>query len=242
MRAEVAHARAGPEPAREDVQKCGLAAAVIAEDEHLFALFDEHIQVLEHRMPVEALGKALCDGGVVAPALLGGEGEMDGGRIALRLHQRFLQPVGGLLLMEGGDEIMLLAPAALLLHHALYALDLLHRAQIPAQLQLTRGASQLHMAGVIAPALVDALILHLDGAVGDLVEEVSVVRNDYERAAVGGKELLQPFYRANVQMVGRLVEQQQVRPAQQHLGELCLVALAPAEGAYRPAELLLRKA
>ena len=58
------------------------------------------------------------------------------------------------------------------------------------------------------PALVD-----LDDPRGDDVEEVTVVRHENHRAGEGLQIILQPADRLGVEMVGRLVEQQQIRLA-----------------------------
>ena len=49
------------------------------------------------------------------------------------------------------------------------------------------------------------------------VEEVAIVRDEDHRVRVGDEVLLEPVARLEVEMVGRLVEQQQVRRAQQQL-------------------------
>src|SRR6185437_1046146 len=62
---------------------------------------------------------------------------------------------------------------------------------------------------------------------GDAVEEEAVVADDDGAAGEVEQSLLQRAQRVDVEVVGRLVEQEKVRAAFQHLGEMHPVALAP---------------
>ena len=53
----------------------------------------------------------------------------------------------------------------------------------------------------------------------DGIEEVAIVRDEDDRVGIGAKVLLEPVAGLEVEMIGRLVEQQQVRPSEQQLGE-----------------------
>ncbi len=70
---------------------------------------------------------------------------------------------------------------------------------------------------------------------GDAVEEPAVVGDDDGAAGEGEQRLLERAQRVDVEVVGRLVEQQHVAAAAQQLGEVQAVALAAGE----LAELLL---
>jgi hypothetical protein len=65
---------------------------------------------------------------------------------------------------------------------------------------------------------------------GDLVEELAIVRDQQQRARVPEQPLLQPQHRVEVEVVGRLVEQQQVRRRHQRAGQV--QAHAPAAGEF----------
>ena len=54
------------------------------------------------------------------------------------------------------------------------------------------------------------MILQVNGVVGHAVEEKAVMRDDDERRGQVVQKILQPLQRGDVQMVGRLVQQQQV--------------------------------
>ena len=66
-----------------------------------------------------------------------------------------------------------------------------------------------------------------------LVEQVEVVADHQQRAAVGAQELQQPHLGVDVEVVGRLVEQQHVAAGEQDAGQLDAAALATAEHADR---------
>ena len=65
-----------------------------------------------------------------------------------------------------------------------------------------------------APAAVE-----LENPARDVVEEVAIVRDRDDGAGIVVQEPFEPGDRFGVQMIGRLVEQQQVRPAQQETAE-----------------------
>ena len=60
----------------------------------------------------------------------------------------------------------------------------------------------------------------LDGAVGDVVDEGAVVAHEHYGLAVAGKEVLEPLYALDVEVVGGLVEQEHVGVLQEELGQL----------------------
>ena len=61
--------------------------------------------------------------------------------------------------------------------------------------------------------------IELEDPAGDVVEEVAIVRDGDDGARVVLEEALEPGDRFGVEMVGRLVEQQQVRRLQQQAAE-----------------------
>ncbi len=65
------------------------------------------------------------------------------------------------------------------------------------------------------------------------LDEGAVVRHQHEGARVLGQVRLQPLDGREVQVVGRLVEQQQIGLAHQHLGQLQPPALAARQRAHR---------
>ena len=74
---------------------------------------------------------------------------------------------------------------------------------------------------VVAGPVVEPAAVELDDPGGQPLEEDPVVGDEDERAAVAEQEVLEPADRLDVEVVGRLVEQQDVglgdeRPGQQH--------------------------
>ena len=88
---------------------------------------------------------------------------------------------------------------------------------------------------LLEPARVVALVgdalaaVELEDPAGDVVEEVAVVGDRDDRALVLGQVLLQPGDGLGVEVVGGLVQQQQVGRAQQQPAERHAPALAAGE-------------
>ena len=103
----------------------------------------------------------------------------------------------------------------------------------------------LQVGGVVALVGDAAAAVDLQDPAGDVVEEVAVVGDDQHRARVVAQRPLQPGDALGVQVVGRLVEQQQVRLLEQQAAQRDAAALAarqvrrpgspPAGSAARPA-------
>ena len=74
-----------------------------------------------------------------------------------------------------------------------------------------------------------AAAVELEDPAGDVVEEVAVVRDGDDGALVVGEEALEPGDRLGVEMVRRLVEQQQVGRGEQQPAERDAAALAAGE-------------
>jgi hypothetical protein len=77
--------------------------------------------------------------------------------------------------------------------------------------------SVLHERRVVAVVQRHGGVVHVQDVRGDVVEEAVVVRDHDHRAGETPQELLEPADRQDVQVVGRLVEQQHVGRACQHL-------------------------
>ena len=87
----------------------------------------------------------------------------------------------------------------------------------------------LEPAGVVALVRDPAAAVELEDPAGDVVEEVPVVRDGDDGALVVGEEPLEPEHRLGVEVVRRLVEQQQVGRRQQQPAERDAPALAARE-------------
>ena len=99
---------------------------------------------------------------------------------------------------------------------------------VGAQLLLTALGAQHHILVVFDLVVFDVAAGYLDGAVGDIVDEGAVVAHQHHGFGRLGEKLLKPLYAFDVEVVGRLVEQEHVGLLQENLGELD--AHAPATG------------
>lgn len=61
--------------------------------------------------------------------------------------------------------------------------------------------------------------MELGDAFHDLVHEDAVMGNGYERAAIVGKPVFQPFHAFRIEVVGRFVEEQDVGARKQQRGQ-----------------------
>ena len=74
----------------------------------------------------------------------------------------------------------------------------------------------LHEPGRIVALIGYALAaIELEDPAGDVVQEVAVVGDDQDRARIVAQVAFQPVHRLGVEVVGRLVEQQQLGLLQQ---------------------------
>ena len=80
--------------------------------------------------------------------------------------------------------------------------------------------------GIVALPRNAAAAIELEDPLGRVVEEVAIVRDRDDRARKALQEMLEPFDRFGVEMVGRLVEQQHVRLGQQQAAERDAALLA----------------
>ena len=83
---------------------------------------------------------------------------------------------------------------------------------------------------VVAGEKVHLLVFDVRNACANFIEEVSIVRNNEQYTFVPFQPAFQPEYGRQIQMVSRLVEQQDVGPAHQCPGEI--EPHAPATGEF----------
>ena len=101
------------------------------------------------------------------------------------------------------------------------------------ELRLERLEPELlldHVLGEVAGVLVQVEVFHLDDPGDHRVEELPVVRDDDRGAAVVAEPVFEPFDAGHVEVVGGLVQQQDVRTLQQDLGQGG--AVAPPAGEF----------
>ena len=86
-------------------------------------------------------------------------------------------------------------------------------------------------AGVVPLEGEPAGIVDLEDPLGDVVEEVAVVRDDNHRSGVVAQRPLEPLDRLGVEVVGRLVQKEQIGALQQRHTQGDPAALPPGKGA-----------
>ena len=93
----------------------------------------------------------------------------------------------------------------------------------------SRGRLLLQVGRVVALVRVGPAAVELEDPLGHVVQEVPVVGDRDDGAGVLGQVLLQPLHALRVEVVGRLVEQQQVGLLQQQLAQRDPAALTAGE-------------
>ncbi len=80
----------------------------------------------------------------------------------------------------------------------------------------------------------DRLVVDVGDVRADVVQEMPIVRDDDQRAVVAAEELLEPVDRVEVEVVGRLVEQQRLGMAEERLRQQHAHLLSALQLAHRP--------
>jgi len=88
--------------------------------------------------------------------------------------------------------------------------------------------------GVVAAIDLSLALFDVEDAVDDAVEELAIVRDQQQRARILAQPGLEPQDGVQVQVIGRFVEQQQVRTAHQRLRHVQPHAPAARERPHRP--------
>src|SRR4051812_32678731 len=216
-------ARVGLLLAGDHAEERRLAGAVRADDADDAAARQLEAQVVDEQLVAEALAQVLGLDDDVAEPRPGGDVDLD----LVELDVALL-----------GDERLEVGQARLLL--GLAALRVLaHPLELGGDRLLARllGALLLGQAGLLLlePARVVALVgdaaraVELEDPAGDVVEEVAVVGDRDHRALVLVEVALQPRDGLGVEVVGGLVEQQQVRGGEQQPAQRDAAALAAAQ-------------
>ena len=84
---------------------------------------------------------------------------------------------------------------------------------------LEHRVALLDVLAVVADVVRQLAQVQVGDARDDRVEEVAIVRDEDDGVRIRAEILLEPVARFEIEVIGRLVEQQQVRTAEQQLGE-----------------------
>ena len=215
-----------------------LAAAVRPDEPDAIAAIDDEVDVADERRrariaDVEVLGLERL---LAARVIADGEAQPD---------------------VAGDGELVLMArqPLDLVEHLAprLGLLGLLPGDVAADEVLGARDLGRLPLVGGVEPlvpllALDDVLVvaarvddglarLELDDVAADRAQKVAIVRDQHERLGPLAQALLEVLGGVDVEVVGRLVEEQQIRLFEQHLGQLEAAALAARQRVDRALEI-----
>ncbi len=102
--------------------------------------------------------------------------------------------------------------------------------------------AQLHVFAIVPWIRFQPSVDQVPHAIDDLVQEIAVVGHHDKTARPGAEVFLQPLHGLQIQVVGGLVQQQQVGFLQEQAGQQGAGLLAVAERLHRPMKGLPRKA
>mmetsp|Transcript_58812 Transcript_58812/g.144165 ORF Transcript_58812/g.144165 Transcript_58812/m.144165 type:complete len:786 (-) Transcript_58812:478-2835(-) len=123
----------------------------------------------------------------------------------------------------------------------LLGLDLLHLRVVRRLPGLAALLLELQEARVVAVVALRLAALHIDDLVANAVQELTIVRHDNHGDLLVDEELLHPLDALEVEVIGRLVEQQQVGLRQEDLAQPDTHLPAPREGRHKRVPLLGRE-
>ena len=229
---------AGVEALAQQLEQRRLAGAVDADHGQLLAGRQLEVEPAEHLVLAIGLAQPVQAEGELPAALGLGEAQLERGRLVGELDPldlgQLLDPALDVA-RRGGLGAVAVDELLLALQLALLAGVLLLEVLDPL------GALDLEARVV---ARVDRQLAHLQlEHLGDeVIEEVAVVAGDDQRALVAAEEGQQPLARLEVEVVGRLVEEQRVGAREQELGQVDAHPPAAREGAQLAVHALLAEA
>ena len=206
--------------AQKALEEGGFSRAVVAkEGDPLPALYAQ-VNVREERPIAKGLGNALHFEDDIPGKILFSEGGLHGS-----LFFGLFRPVNSLhpVLDGHGTAVkgsVVDAPAlhplqgiAQLLQLGLLLLVLLH-------LQIEPSLLFVHVEGIVAGIELRVTVGNLNDPVGHLIDKIPIVGNGQHRSFEGVDILLQPFHAPQIQVVGGLIQQQNIRLFQQQPGKV----------------------
>src|SRR4051794_39606305 len=200
--------------ADDGLEQRGLADAVRPDDADDAIARQGEGEPLDQRAAVEALLQALRLDHLAAEARPRGDLDLLEVQLprALRLRDHLLVP--------GEAGLRLRLPALGVRPHPVELVrEPLRELLVLLALHLQALALLLEVGGVVALVRVEPTAVHLRDPLRDVVEEVPIVGDGEHGAVVLRQVLLEPEHALGVEVVGGLVEQQQVRLLQQQPGQ-----------------------
>ena len=224
--AEAERAGIVAEFADEDASERGFALAVLAHESDFRAGGDEHIDMVEDLMVAKSLAEVVGFDDDFAAVGSGEELEMD-------TLGRDLVDLDSVHALEHLDAGLDLSGLGGLVAEALdESLDLRHLSLLVGELSQLTGATFTHLNHIFrvgAAVVVDTAGGDFDGAGSDIVEESAVVGDENHGAGVGREKVFEPLDRDDVEVVGGLVEEEEVGASEEEFGEFDTHLPPPAE-------------
>ena len=90
---------------------------------------------------------------------------------------------------------------------------------ISALLLLDSLFAQFNKVRIIHVVVINFPTRNFDGAIRDIINKRLIVRNEHQHIGLSFQKILKPLNRLNVQMVGRLIEQQHIGALEQNLSQ-----------------------
>ena len=213
--------------AQQHLDEGGLSCSVITHDAHLFEACKVVIEVAQNDFLLAAVVEGLAD--ILAfenlRADVNGRSFQPYLSVLNALFCHFLKLVKGIL-----SVFRLMSTGLWLTAHPfqLPAIKVLRVLNLSPKV-VHALLSFLQIVGVVAAIGIDALIVELQYHVAHLVEEESVVGHHKDGLVAPVQIAFQPFYHFQVEMVGRLVEHQEVGLGYQHVGKRHTLLLSTAQ-------------
>ena len=208
----------------------------------MFAPLQMHLQSAKQRTFPKPFFQRADDQHIVSCWRYCVKRKADRGRVIGRLYHLLANARKLLFLRCNRHIIARLIPPALLFDDPLNPPDFPQLIIIPPLRRFARIHLQLQMARVVPAGNGQCRMLHLKGACCHPIEKIPVVRDHYKRTPVGQQIIFQPLNRANVQMVRRLVQEQQGRLREQDAGEQRFAQFSAAQHIRRFHNICFRKA
>ena len=191
----------------EDFEQGGLARTIRANERHAVPIANQEGQVLKYRLTAIAKGDffQFCHPLCTFRRLM--EGKVIKGRGFRRQHNA-LQAVELALpssRLLGFDACLILADIFLRFF------DMLLLFFVSGFERLPPGRLDPHKVGVVALIAGDGMIFQFHHAGGHLVKKITVMGDNQHTAAIGAQKAFKPFNHPDVEMVGRLVQKEEIR-------------------------------
>ncbi len=210
------------DPSRNDVEQGGFAGAIGANDADAVAAFELVAEILQERLIAIALREAVQFQNLGAHAAgADGDFELSLGRLS-RLTQQFFRALDSRLLFSRSRFSPAPQPGQFAAHQRLALLPfdgaLLFLLFLFFEVVGIAPGKTLHRAAI-----------NFDDATGHTIQKVAVVRDEQERARVLREVGFKPRHGINIEMIGRLIEDQQIRAHDERMGQGDAFALTAGE-------------